>query len=76
MDERMQVIELLRDRFDKLDTELNDLHTTLKDHTKIDERYWGKIDQQEAQLSLVKWVSSGVSGSALIAWLYAKFGGH
>lgn len=74
MDE--QIIELMRDRFDKLNAELEMLHKTLRDHIEMDALYWKKIDTTEAQLTFVKWLVSGVSGSALLAWLTTKFGGR
>jgi len=70
------LMELLRDRFDKLDAELSRMNDALQSHTAMDALYWKKIDANEAQLSLVKWLGSGLSGSALLAWLYNKFGGH
>ena len=74
MDE--QIIELMRDRFDKLDAELHGIHLTIKEHTEMDALYWKKIDAHEAQISMIQWLSSALSGSALLAWLYTKFGGH
>lgn len=74
MDE--QLLELMRDRFDRLDTELSSLNVALRDHTKMDEQYWKKIDANEAQISLLKWIGGGVSGSALMGWLLQKFGTH
>ena len=71
MDE--QIVELLRDRFDNLDRELKTINETIKDHVDTDTRYWKKIDQQEAQLSVVKWLTSGAAGTGLLAWLYNQF---
>lgn len=74
MDE--QVLELMRDQFERLHQELGALNTTLKDHTDMDRQYWQKIDQQEAQISLIKWVGSGLSVSGLLGWLFSHFGKH
>lgn len=74
--ERMdhQLLELMRDRFDRVDSELTKLNDTLALHTAKDERYWTRIDTQEGQISLLKWMGSGLSISAAISWLYQKFG--
>lgn len=71
-----QLIELIRDRFDSVDAKLNQQQASFELHAQNDEKYWKLIDEQQAQLSLIKWISSGLSGSALLAWLYTKFGGH
>ena len=70
------IVELLRDRFDRLDKELAALNTTLKDHTVLDVMYWKKIDENEAQLSVFKWMTGSISGSALAAWFYSLFVKH
>ena len=74
MDE--QIIELLRDRFDRLDVELSVISTTLKEHCENDATYWKKIDENEAQLRVIKWLSSSAAGSAVMAWLYSLFSKH
>ena len=74
MDE--QLLELMRDRFDRLDNEMTSLNTTLKEHTEMDQRYWQKIDQQEAQISLIKWLGGSISMSGLLGWLFSHFGKH
>lgn len=74
MDE--QLLELMRDRFDRLDTELSSLNVALRDHTKMDEQYWKKIDANEAQIGVLKWLFSGVSASGVLAWIYTNFAKH
>ena len=74
MDEH--IIELLRDRFDRLDGELSVISTTLKEHCENDATYWKKIDANEAQLRVIKWLSSSAAGSALLAWFYSLFSKH
>lgn len=71
-----QVLELMRDQFERLHTELASLNTTLKEHTEMDQKYWQKIDAQEAQISLIKWLGSGLSISGLLGWLFSHFGKH
>lgn len=69
-----QAFELLMARFDKLDRTLSDMSEAFDQHVKKDEGYWLRLDQQEAQVNVFKWITSGLSGSAIIAWLYEKFG--
>jgi RNA binding exosome subunit len=69
-----QAFHLLMARFDKLDSTLSEMSTSFDEHVKKDECYWLRLDQQEAQVSVFKWITSGLSGSAIIAWLYEKFG--
>ena len=69
-----QAFELLMSRFDKLDQTLSNMSESFDQHVIKDEGYWLRLDQQEAQVSVFKWITSGLSGSAIIAWLYAKFG--
>ena len=69
------LINLMRDRFDSLDRKLDALHETFKEHVNKDETYWKKLDQQEGQLRLVRWVSgsgiiTGIGTAAL--WVYKK----
>ena len=71
-----QIVQMIRDRFDGIDSKLDDASKVLKEHIAQDERYWRMIDEQRAQIALIKWLSGGLSGSAILAWLYAKFGGR
>ncbi len=69
-----QAFELLMSRFDKLDGTLSDMKESFDQHVIKDEGYWLRLERQEAQVSVFKWITSGLSGSAIIAWLYEKFG--
>jgi RNA binding exosome subunit len=69
-----QAFRLLMSRFDTLDSTLSGMKESFDQHVKKDEGYWLRLDQQEAQVSVFKWITSGLSGSAIIAWLYEKFG--
>lgn len=72
-----QLLALMRDRFDAIDTTLKDLNESLKAHTEKDDRYWLKIDQQAAQISLIRWICGGGAFAAFVAWVIEKkFGGH
>jgi hypothetical protein len=76
MDE--QHIELIRDTikqgFENTNQKIDGMSEALSRHVEKDEVYWKKIDDQEAQIRLVK----GVGGSGLVvsavAWLWQKFG--
>lgn len=75
MDE--QVLEMMRDRFDAIDDTLKALNTNLREHTEKDDRYWLKIDQQAAQIGLIKWIFGGGAFAAVVVWyMDKKFGGH
>ncbi len=80
-------INLIRDQFksihDKidmaygsLDQKVESIHHDVREHIEKDERYWAKIDENEAKIGLLKWMFSGGAGTGLLAWLYSKFGGH
>ena len=69
-----QLFDMLRDRFDVIDASIKDVKSLIEVHTEKDEHYWKMIDDQQAQLRMVKWLSTGLSGSALTAWLWNKLG--
>ena len=80
-----QMVDLMRDQFklvhDKIDTmneavnsKIDDMRAAVNVHVDEDRQYWRSIDEQKAQFGLIKWLLSGVSGSAILAWLYSKFG--
>ncbi len=70
-----QIVNLLRDRLEAIDNNVQRVHEAMESHLERDEHYWRKIDEQQAQLGVIKFLGSGVSGSALLAWLYNHFGG-
>lgn len=83
MDE--QIVDLMRDQFklihDKIDmthqtvnAKIDEMKETIGVHADEDRRYWKAIDEQRAQLSLMKWLFSAVGGSGIMAWIYHKFG--
>jgi hypothetical protein len=85
MDE--QIVDLMRDQFrmihDKIDfnhtstnQKIEEVKEAVSSHVEEDRRYWSSIDEQKAQISLIKWLFSGASGSALMAWVFSKFGGR
>ena len=78
MDER--VIDLMRDQFRTLSEKIDTVHTVLSDkvdtvhdavqsHVNEDKQYWAKINEQEGQMSVWKWLTTpGLAG--FFAWLY------
>ena len=70
--EESTIIAMLRDRFDAQDTVLQEIKTSLREHVDKDEVYWKQIDDQKAQLRLVKWLGgTGAVGSAVL-WAWQK----
>ena len=68
-----QLVDLLRDRFDRVDAALDDAKATMLAHIEKDERYWKQLDQQSGQISLLKWLGGGAGLSFLGKWLYDRF---
>ena len=71
-----QLIEMMRDRFDKVDRDNEQLLVDLKAHATKDEVYWQKVDAHYAQLALVKWLAGTSIGSAIMLWIYNHFIKH
>jgi hypothetical protein len=69
-----QMMELLRDRFDSLDSKMEALNDTMANHVEKDEVYWRKIDHAEGQITMIKAVGSTLSLSGIGAWLFSHFG--
>lgn len=73
-----QIFKLINDRSNKQDDTLERIETMLAEHIQKDEVYWRKIDVQEGQLGLLKWVFGGtvttLAGS-FIAWIIAHIKG-
>lgn len=74
MDEH--VVGMIRDSLERLEGTCQGIREDMQAHITKDEAYWQKIDQQEGQLSLIKWLSGGLSISGLGAWLFSQFGKH
>jgi hypothetical protein len=69
-----QILDMLRDRFDSLDSKMEDLNVTMANHVEKDERYWLKIEAAEGQINLIRWLGGSLSISGLAAWLFSHFG--
>jgi hypothetical protein len=70
------VVDMIRDSLNEVKETCQGIRDDLKEHTGKDEKYWSKIDAMEGQISLIKWVSGGLSISGLGAWLFSNFGKH
>ena len=70
MDE--QIVDLLRDQFKDVHDKMDNLSRNVQNHVEKAERYWAKLDQQEGQMSVWKWLTTpGLAG--FFAWLYNAF---
>jgi hypothetical protein len=67
------ILGLLRDRFNKVDRDNQEMLDCLKAHITKDELYWKKIDDQQAQIRLVKYLGGSGLGAAVLHWLYNTF---
>ena len=55
-----QVIKLIENQLNQLNDRLDIIHSDIKDHLYKDLEYWRKVDQQEAQLSLLRYLVGGI----------------
>lgn len=49
-----QLFSFMKDRFDSVDTKLDIHQTAMNEHIEVDRQYWKMLDEQQAQLSLIK----------------------
>ena len=69
-----QVVKLIENQLDQLNSRLDIIHNDIKDHLNKDLEYWRKVDQQEAQLSLLRYLAGGtpvVVGG--IVWMLERY---
>lgn len=73
-----QIFKLINARSDRQDESLDRIEHILVQHIDKDERYWKKIDVQEGQVDLLKWLFGGtittLLGSA-VAWIITHIKG-
>lgn len=70
-----QLINMIRDQFKVMNDKVDGLHDAVKEHVEKDERYWSKIDQQDGQMTLLKFLlGPGIVG--FFGWLYNQFLRH
>lgn len=68
MDE--QIVDLMRDQFRALSEKIDTVHDAMQAHVDEDKKYWAKIDQQEGQVGLLKFILGASGLSAAATWLY------
>lgn len=68
MDE--QIVDLMRDQFKNLSEKIDGVAESMQAHVAEDKRYWAKIEQQEGQVGLLKFILSASGVSAAAAWIY------
>lgn len=68
MDE--QIVDLMRDQFKSLSEKIDGVRDSMNEHVAEDRRYWAKIEQQEGQVGLLKFILSASGVSAAAAWIY------
>lgn len=68
MDEH--IVDLMRDQFKALSDKIDGVHEAMQEHVTEDRRYWAKIEQQEGQVGLLKFILSASGVSAAAAWIY------
>lgn len=68
MDE--QIVDLMRDQFKSLSEKIDTVHDAMQAHVDEDKRYWAKLDQQEGQVGLLKFILGASGLSAAATWIY------
>ena len=72
------VFKFIDSKFNEIRQDLHDIKVSLKAHIEKDEHYWRKIDAQEAQLNLIKYLFSGTTIIGILtvgwAWITARIG--
>lgn len=71
-----QIIDFIRDQFADIKSDISSLHDAMQVHVTKDETYWKKIDKQEGQLSVIKYLGGSAGASGVLAWLWSILGGH
>ena len=68
MDE--QIVDLMRDQFKALSEKIDGVHDATRAHVDEDKRYWAKIEQQEGQVGMLRFILSASGVLAAAAWIY------
>lgn len=72
-----ETLGLIRDKLVSIDRHLERLTEVIEKHEERDARYWQKIDAQDGQISLLKWMFSGAIAAGIAgvgSWLMTKLG--
>ena len=71
-----QTVELIRDAikdgFAHTNQKIDELTESFQSHVGKDENYWRKMDEQQAQLRLVKWLGGTGLGASGVMWILNK----
>lgn len=71
-----QVIELIRDTikqgFENTNSKIDRLTESFETHVGKDADYWRKIDEQKAQMRLIKWLGGTGLGTSFTLWILNK----
>ena len=73
-----QLFDMLKYRFDQQDEMLQNIHLNLQEHIEKDQVYWKKIDVQEGQVGLLKWLFGGTITTlfgSFVAWIISSIKG-
>lgn len=70
MDE--QLFTFMKDRFDGIDSKLDEHRATVNEHIETDRQYWKVLDEQQAQLSLIKRVLQ--AGATVVGFVLTYLG--
>lgn len=74
MDE--QVVELIRDTikqgFEHTNSKIDALTESFETHVGKDAGYWRQIDEQKAQMRLIKWLGGTGVASSVALWILNK----
>ena len=68
------IFKMLTDRLESIDQNVRELVVALKEHSENDAKYWKKIDEQNAQISLLRWLRGGGGFLLFMSWLKTKLG--
>lgn len=74
MDE--QSVNLIRDSLTRLEQTCQGIREDFKEHVKVDQEYWRRIDQQDGAVTVWKWIAGLGGGSGMAAALSQWFGKH
>lgn len=72
-----EIIGLIRDKLTSIDNRLERLTRMIEEHEERDAEYWKKIDRQDGQILLLKWMFSGAVTAGIAgvgSWVMTKLG--
>ncbi len=63
-----QLFDFMKARFDGVDRKLDEQQEAINGHIELDRQYWKVLDEQQAQLSLIKrvfWGGVSLAGTVM-----------